>query len=42
MDRVYRIDRVTPLETASISLGLGFFLIWFSQVPSQALPLALE
>ena len=37
MDRVYRIDRVTPLETASISLGLGFFLIWFSQVPSQAL-----
>ena len=37
MERAHRFDRITPLETASLSFGLGLFLVWFSQVPSRAL-----
>ncbi len=35
MDRAQRIDRIAPFETASTSLGLGLFLVWFSQVPPR-------
>lgn len=37
MNKAQRIEHITPFETASMSFGLGLFMVWFAQVPSQAL-----